>query len=91
MPFQSPQRPVRHTDPAEEAAMLEAIDRWLDPAIVDPAQLEPLLGPLPGALLQATPVSPRVNSVRSEGPECLEPAPIPAPSPGSPQLSLGLD
>ncbi len=30
MPFQSPPRPVRHTDPADEAAMLEAIDRWLE-------------------------------------------------------------
>jgi putative SOS response-associated peptidase YedK len=69
----------------------EAIDQWLDPAVNDPTQLEPLLAPLPAEKIRATPVSPRVNSVRNEGPECLEPAPVPtAPPPeNSPQLSLG--
>ena len=71
-------------------------DRWLDPAVQDPSQLEPLLKPTPGEWMTGTPVSPRVNSVRNDGPECLErvepPAATPAPSSeSSPQLSLGLD
>lgn len=69
----------------------EAIDSWLDLAITDPARLEPLLGPLASHEMKATPVSPRVNSVRMEGPECLEPATPLAPEPASPQLSLGLE
>ena len=69
------------------------LDAWLDPARAEPVALEPLLAPLPGELMQATPVSTRVNSVRQEGPECLEPVPPPAPpaQDGTPQLSLGLD
>lgn len=70
------------------------IDTWLNPAIVEPARLEPLLAPLPDGLLKATSVSTRVNSVRHEGPECLEPAPIPSAAPpdgGGPQLSLGFE
>ncbi len=79
----------------------DALDAWLDPAVEDPARLEPLLAPLPGELMQATPVSPRMNNVRHEGPDCLTPVPPPAPpppraappadeSPGA-QLPLGLD
>ena len=71
-----------------------AIDQWLDPANNEPARLESLLTPLPATLMKAMPVSPRVNSVRHEGPECLAPAPTPAPpavSDGGPQLSLGLE
>jgi putative SOS response-associated peptidase YedK len=70
-----------------------AIDTWLDPQESDPAKLQPLLAPLPDDALKATPVSPRMNSVKFDGPECLEPAPPPvaaAPTP-SPQLSLGLE
>lgn len=69
-----------------------AIDTWLDSALSDPAQLEPLFVPLPAAALKATPVSPRVNSVRHDDPECIAPAtPLVADSPPPPQLSLGLD
>ena len=69
-----------------------AIDRWLDPANTDPAQLEPLLAPLPDGTLKATPVSPLVNSVRNDGPECILPAtPISPEPPPPPQLSLGLE
>lgn len=70
------------------------IDQWLDPAISEPASLEPLLAPLPATVMKAMPVSPRVNSVRNEGPECLEPAPVPtaaAKDDHGPQLSLGLE
>jgi putative SOS response-associated peptidase YedK len=66
------------------------IDTWLDPTVTEPAQLEPLLAPLPGADLKATPVSPLVNSVRNEGPECIAAATPLSPEPPSPQLSLGL-
>lgn len=71
------------------------IDTWLDPQVNEPAALEPLLVPVPGAVMQATPVSPRVNSVRNEGPELLErvepPAPAAPSAPPSPQLSLGFE
>lgn len=69
-----------------------AIDTWLDPAVNEPALLEPLLAPLPAELMKATPVSPRVNNVRHEGPDCLEPVPPPAPATGNDaQLPLGLE
>ena len=71
-----------------------AVDLWLDPAVEEPAQLQPLLAPVPGALMKATPVSPRMNSVRHEGPECIAPVPPPAPpaesGPADSQLPLGL-
>lgn len=67
------------------------IDTWLDPAISEAPQLEPLLMPLASEDMKATPVSSRVNSVRHEGPECLEPATPIGKEPASPQLSLGLE
>ena len=69
----------------------ETIDTWLDSANGEPAKLEPLLAPLPPDDMKATPVSARVNNVRNEGPECLEPAAPLTPEPASPQLSLGLE
>lgn len=69
----------------------QTIDTWLDSANEEPAKLEPLLAPLPADVMKATPVSARVNSVRNEGPECLEPAAPLTPEPASPQLSLGLE
>jgi putative SOS response-associated peptidase YedK len=78
-----------------------ALATWLDPAIEDPAHLEPLLVPVPGATMQATPVSPQMNNVRHEGPDCIAPVPPPALPPaaggrtaahgGDTQLPLGLD
>jgi putative SOS response-associated peptidase YedK len=70
----------------------EALDRWLDPSIHEPERLQPLLVPLPSALLRAQPVSTRVNRVGQEGPECLAPAQAPAtqPAPAGPD-QLGLD
>ena len=75
----------------------DAIDRWLDPAVSEPAQLEPLLVPLPGELMKSTPVSPRMNNVRYESPDCIDPVPPPAPpvpaaaAPDDRQLGLGLE
>lgn len=68
-----------------------AIDLWLDPAVTEPARIEPLLGPLRSEELKGTPVSARVNSVRHDGPDCLEPAPPLAAAEPPPQLSLGLE
>ena len=50
----------------------EAAEAWLDPDQPAPALL-PLLRPLPAGVLTATRVSPRVNQVRHEGPDCLLP------------------
>lgn len=50
----------------------EAAEAWLDPDQPTPALL-PLLRPLPAGVLAATRVSPRVNQVRHEGPDCLLP------------------
>jgi putative SOS response-associated peptidase YedK len=71
-----------------------ALDTWLDPAVDQPTALAPLLAPLPGELMKSTPVSPRMNSVRHEGPDCVEPVSPPAPpraGPAEAQLALGLD
>ena len=70
----------------------QAVDAWLNPAKTEPAEIEPLLLPLPDGALKATPVSPRVNSVRFDGPECIEPTtPLTPETPPPPQMSLGLE
>jgi putative SOS response-associated peptidase YedK len=50
----------------------EAWDRWLDKGVADVADL---LVPAPDDLLVRTKVSTKVNSVRNDGPELLEPVP----------------
>jgi len=52
----------------------EVVDLWLDPREEDAERLGRMLGPPPDDLLVATPVSPRVNSVKNDDPACLEPA-----------------
>jgi putative SOS response-associated peptidase YedK len=59
----------------------DQVDRWLRRG--DPG----LLRPAPDDTLVATPVSPRVNSVRNDDPACLEPPPTEAP-PVKRQLDL---
>jgi putative SOS response-associated peptidase YedK len=49
----------------------EALDDWLASEQDDPIALRALLQPAPDDLLVATPASTRVNSARTEGPECL--------------------
>lgn len=51
----------------------EAVDAWLDPDRQDPAELTPLLRPLPAERMAAVPVSTRVNSPKNEGPACIAP------------------
>jgi putative SOS response-associated peptidase YedK len=53
-----------------------AWDRWLDPTLTKPADLAELHGllvPAEDDMLDAYRVSPRVNSVRNDGPELVEP------------------
>jgi putative SOS response-associated peptidase YedK len=51
----------------------EAWDDWLDPATDDREYLLSLLEPAPDDVLAIIPVSTRVNDVRNEGPELIEP------------------
>jgi putative SOS response-associated peptidase YedK len=51
----------------------EDVDEWLHPRQEDVRELQRLLRPPPDDLLLATPVSPRVNSVKNDDPECLVP------------------
>ena len=48
----------------------EDYDRWLDPDVSDPAEVQDLLRPYPGEM-QAHPVSSAVNSPRNNSPELL--------------------
>jgi putative SOS response-associated peptidase YedK len=66
-------RPVHHRMPV----FLEASDYelWLDPALHEVCELEPLLVPARPGLLEAIPVSTRVNNPRNEDPRCIEAAP----------------
>ena len=49
-------------------------DLWLDPSISDKERLLALLAPYPAGEMAVERVSTLVNSVKNEGPECLEPA-----------------
>jgi putative SOS response-associated peptidase YedK len=53
----------------------EMVDEWLYPRPADAPDLSALLAPARDDLLSAVKVSPRVNSVLNDDPECLEPAP----------------
>ncbi|MEO5919188.1 MAG: SOS response-associated peptidase, partial [Candidatus Limnocylindrales bacterium] len=55
----------------------EAWDRWLDPGLPDPGELQGLLVPAPDAALEAYPVSRAVNNVRNDGPMLIDPLPEP--------------
>jgi len=46
-------------------------DDWMNPTEADPPSLKHLLVPPPDDLLEVTPASPMVNSVKNEGPELL--------------------
>jgi putative SOS response-associated peptidase YedK len=51
-------------------------EQWLDPSVDDRAALDRLMVPAGGSQLAAYPVSVRVNSVRNNGPELIEPLPL---------------
>jgi len=48
-------------------------DLWLDPAVSDPARLQPLLAPAPGDSMETVPVSRTVNSPAYDAADCIEP------------------
>jgi putative SOS response-associated peptidase YedK len=48
-------------------------DRWLDPAMTDAAELQPLLDAYPAEEMLATPVSTHVNNVRNIDESCIVP------------------
>jgi len=56
--------------PAKEVANF---DRWLDPTVNKPAEVQPLLVPCPADWLQAIPVSTHVNNPRNEDAICITP------------------
>jgi putative SOS response-associated peptidase YedK len=56
----------------------DTVDEWLNPRQEDIDVLKLLLVPAADGLLTATPVSQRVNSVKNDDPECLEPVPLTA-------------
>lgn len=50
----------------------EDYGRWLDPALDDVAELQGMVGPYPERLMEAYPVSRKVNSPANDGAELLE-------------------
>ena len=52
----------------------EDYDLWLDPGITDPERVQSLLQPFDPRLMRAYPVSPAVNRVENDGPECAQEA-----------------
>ncbi|MFJ5695109.1 hypothetical protein ACIP9X_14845 [Arthrobacter sp. NPDC093125] len=50
---------------------------WLDPGTKDKADIQQLLDAMPEPVLTQRVVSDRVNSVRNDGPELIEPAAAP--------------
>ena len=47
-------------------------DRWLDPELMEPDPLLPLMVPFSSDEMKMAEVSTFVNNARNEGPECLE-------------------
>lgn len=52
----------------------ERWEEWLDPSNADPEALARFLAPAPDDLLTLYPISTKVNSVRNDGPDLIEPA-----------------
>lgn len=48
----------------------EDYEAWLDPGLRNPAQVLPMLAPFDPSVMRKYPVSPFVNRVENEGPEC---------------------
>ncbi len=51
---------------------LEDFDRWLDVSSGSALSVLDLLRPAPDTLLDLTPVNPKLNNARNEGPDLLE-------------------
>ncbi len=64
-------RPVHHRMPV--ILPQHAHEAWLDPAPQSPLDLDSLLLPYPALKMSSTQVSPRVNSVANDDPDCIRP------------------
>ncbi|MEK7361342.1 MAG: SOS response-associated peptidase [Pseudomonadota bacterium] len=51
--------------------------RWLDPALRDPAQIQPLIATYPATELEVIPIGREINNVRNQGPGLIAPAGAP--------------
>jgi putative SOS response-associated peptidase YedK len=51
--------------------------RWLDPALRDPAQIQPMIASYPAAQMQAFPVSGAINKARNQGAGLIAPTGAP--------------
>ena len=51
--------------------------RWLDPALRDPAEIQPLIASRPDGELEAIPIGREINNARNQGPELIAPAGAP--------------
>ncbi len=54
----------------------EDYERWLDPELSDPTEIQKMLVPYPADEMQAYPVGLQINNARNEGPELATPAQI---------------
>ena len=82
-------RPIHHRMPV--MLMPDQFDLWLDPLVLEPELLSPLLRVASATAMSSVAVSQRVNNARHDAPDCLAPAGEDEPDPGlEPQLSLGL-
>ncbi|MEM7051810.1 MAG: SOS response-associated peptidase [Acidobacteriota bacterium] len=63
-------RPLHHRMPV--IVEQDEYNLWLDPEMKDPAELETILQPRGGDLLEDYPVDRRVGNPRNEGPECVK-------------------
>jgi putative SOS response-associated peptidase YedK len=81
-------RPIHDRMPAILAP--EEIERWLDPRLTEPGELDPLLHPFAAEAMIAIPVTTRVNNTRFDNPACLERVPTAGEEDDSAQLSLGI-
>ena len=72
--------PIHHRMPAL-LADTAAWDAWLDPRLITPDALAPLLRPFSPDAMTAVAVGPRVSNVRHDDESCLVPAAPGEPSP----------
>jgi len=51
-------------------------DRWLEPTLKEPAEIQSFLAPCPADWLEAVPVSTHVNNARHEDAGCVVPVAV---------------
>jgi putative SOS response-associated peptidase YedK len=55
----------------------ELYARWLDPALQDPAEIQPMIASYPATQMRAVPISGKINNARNQGAELIDPAGAP--------------